>query len=72
MRQTLLEAVRKHAEGHVAKHVANVEVYFNQPVGVGEHPDIIEAIEMELEQIAKYQDQLDVLDQHFGNQPERV
>jgi hypothetical protein len=72
MRQTLLEAVRKHAEGHVAKHVANVEVYLNQPVGVGEHPDIIEAIEMELEQIAKYQDQLDVLDQHFGNQPERV
>jgi len=72
MRQTLLEAVRKHAEGHVAKHVANVEVYLNQPVGVGEHPDIIEAIEMELEHIAKYQDQLDVLDQHFGNQPERV
>ena len=72
MRKTLLEAVRKHAEGHVAKHVANVEVYLNQPVGVGEHPDIIEAIEMELEQIAKYQDQLDVLDQHFGNQPERV
>lgn len=72
MRQTLLEAVRKHAEGHVAKHVANVEVYLNQPVGVGEHPDIVEAIEMELEQIAKYQDQLDVLDQHFGNQPERV
>jgi len=72
MRQKLLEAVRKHAEGHVAKHVANVEVYLNQPVGVGEHPDIIEAIEMELEQVAKYQDQLDILDQHFADHPERV
>jgi hypothetical protein len=72
MRQKLLEAVRKHAEGHVAKHVANVEVYLNQPVGVGEHPDIIEAVEMELEQIAKYQDQLDILDQYFADHSERV
>ena len=44
MRNILLQAVRKHAEGHVAKHVANVEVYLNQSVGIGEHSDIIEAI----------------------------
>ena len=61
----LLNAVRKHAEGHIAKHKANVLVYLNNPAGIGEHSDIIEAIEVELEQIAKYQDQLDVLDTHF-------
>ena len=61
----LLDAVRKHAEGHIAKHKANVLVYLNNPAGIGEHSDIIEAIEVELEQIAKYQDQLDVLDTHF-------
>ena len=61
----LLDAVRKHAEGHIAKHKANVLVYLNNPAGIGEHSDIIEAIEIELEQIAKYQDQLDVLDTHF-------
>lgn len=65
MRNTLLQAVRKHAEGHVAKHVANVEVYLNQSVGIGEHSDIIEAIEVELEEIAKYQDQIDMLDKYF-------
>lgn len=65
MRNILLQAVRKHAEGHVAKHVANVEVYLTQSVGIGEHSDIIEAIEMELEQISKYQDQIDILDQYF-------
>ena len=61
----LLDAVRKHAEGHIAKHKANVLVYLNNPAGIGEHSDIIEAVEVELEQIAKYQDQLDVLDKHF-------
>ena len=63
----LLDAVRKHAEGHIAKHKANVLVYLNQTVGIGEHSDIIETIEKELEQIAKYQDQIDMLDKHFSD-----
>lgn len=65
MRNRLLEATKKHAEGHVAKHVANVEVYLNQSVGIGEHSDIIESIEQELEQIAKYQDHIDILEKYF-------
>ena len=63
----LLDAVRKHAEGHIAKHKANILVYLNQTVGIGEHSDIIETIEKELEQIAKYQDQIDMLDKHFSD-----
>jgi hypothetical protein len=67
MRQILLNAVRSHARGHIDKHVANVEVYLNNPAGIGEHSDIIEAIEIELKAIAEYQDQLDVLDKYFPN-----
>jgi len=66
-RELLLNAVKKHAEGHVAKHVANVEVYLNQSVGIGEHSDIIESIEQELEEIAKYNDQLEVLEKYITN-----
>jgi len=65
MRNVLLEAVIKHAEGHIAKHRANVEVYLNQPVGVGEHPDIIQAIEMELAEIGKYEEQIELLQKYF-------
>jgi len=65
MRDILLKAVKSHAQGHIDKHVANIEVYFNQPVGIGEHSDIIEAIEIELEEIAKYQDQLDIIEKYF-------
>jgi undecaprenyl pyrophosphate synthase len=66
-RELLLNAVKKHAEGHIAKHVANVEIYLNQSVGIGEHSDIIEAIEQELEEIAKYNDQIEVLEKYIEN-----
>lgn len=65
MKEILLNALKEHAKGHIAKHKANIEVYLNSTTGIGEHPDIIEAMEMELEHIAKYQDQLDVIEKYF-------
>ena len=65
MREILLDALRKHAEGHVAKHKANVEVYLNSTTGIGEHPDIVEAMEAEIMEIAKYDDVLEMLDKYF-------
>ena len=67
----LLDALRKHAEGHIAKHKANVLVYLNNPVGVGEHPDIIDTMEKEMLEIAKYQDVIDMLDQHFAEEEQK-
>ena len=61
MRDKLLEAFKSHAKGHVDKHVANIEVYLHNPAGVGEHPDIIEAIETEMEEVAKYHDMLEMI-----------
>ena len=65
MRETLIKAAVSHAQGHINKHLANIEVYMNNPVGVGEHPDIMEAIEMELEQVAKYDDQVEMIKKYF-------
>ena len=45
MRDQIIEAVKKHAEGHIAKHKANVEVLLEKNVGVAEHPDTLETIE---------------------------
>ena len=66
MRPILLEALKQHAMGHIAKHKANLEVYLNQPVGIGEHPDIIEAMEAEIDEIAKYHDQLEVIQKYLN------
>ena len=67
MRQTLIKALRQHAIGHIEKHKANVEVYLRNPAGIGEHNDIIEAMEEELNQMAHYEDQLEVLDKYFAD-----
>ena len=65
MRDQIIKALLAHAQGDIAKHKANVEVYLNSPVGIGEHSDVMGAIEEELNMIAKYQDQVDVIQKHF-------
>ena len=65
MREQLIKALQAHAQGDIAKHRANVEVYLTSPVGIGEHSNIVEAIEEELNMIAKYQDQIDVINKYF-------
>jgi len=65
MRKQMIEALKAHAQAHIDKHKMNVEVYLNNPVGVGEHPQIMDSIEKELDEIATYMDQLEVLNKHF-------
>jgi|TARA_B100000029_G_scaffold250226_1_gene247209 hypothetical protein len=65
MREQIIKALLAHAQGDIAKHKANVEVYLTNPVGIGEHSNVLEAIEEELNMIAKYQDQIDVIQKYF-------
>tara|TARA_B100001029_G_C14783893_1_gene298034 strand:+ start:338 stop:547 length:210 start_codon:yes stop_codon:yes gene_type:complete len=65
MREKMISALLAHAQGDIQKHKMNVEVYLNNPVGIGEHSDIMEAIENELNMIAKYEDQVMVIKKHF-------
>ena len=65
MRDQMIKALLAHAQGDIAKHKANVEIYLTNPVGIGEHSNIMEAIEEELNMIAKYQDQIDMIQKHF-------
>ncbi|HAW03597.1 MAG TPA: hypothetical protein DCW83_02865 [Saprospirales bacterium] len=65
MREMLIQAVRAHASGHVQKHKANVEVFLANAVGVGEHPDVLDSIEKELDEMARYNDQIEMIDKYF-------
>jgi len=62
MKEDLLRALIAHAHGEFTYHKANVNVYLNNPVGIGEHPDVMGAITSELHEVAKWQDVLDVLE----------
>ena len=65
MREQIIKALLAHAQGDIAKHKANVEIYLTNPAGIGEHSNVLEAIEQELNMIAKYQDQVDVIQKYF-------
>ena len=65
---TLLEAIKKHNEGKIALHKANVAIYLKNPAGIGEHSDIAESVEAELLKIAEAQDVIDMIDRHFTSE----
>lgn len=53
MNEYLLNALVKKLEGEIAMHKANIRVYMNNPAGIGEHPQILEAIETEVSKLAE-------------------
>ena len=59
LRNRMIDALVKHLEGKVAYHKANVEVYLQNPAGIGEHPDVMEALTEEVKQVTEYQDILE-------------
>ena len=65
MRDTILKAFKSHAQGHIDKHIANVEILLQKPMGIAEHPDVIETIEKEVRIIADYDDLLQMVNKYF-------
>ena len=59
----LLEALVKKLEGEVEIAKANILVYTRNPVGIGEHPEVVEAIESQVSKIAEAQDKIDTIKQ---------
>ena len=74
MRELLIGAARTYYVGIINKHIANVEVLLNNPVGISgvddKHQDIQEAIEVELGKIADYHDKLEMLQKFFTKKAE--
>ena len=69
LRAQIIEALSADAQGNIAKAKANVEVYLHQPVGIGEHPDVLAAIQDQLDIIAHEEERLEVIQKHFTEHP---
>ena len=61
MKNQLNKAVLMHAHGVQELAKTNILVYMNRPVGIGEHSDIVEAIQAELDKMATAQDRIDMM-----------
>ena len=64
--ELIIEAARKQAEGEVAVHLANIQVYQTMPAGIGEHSDVTEAVIAELDKLAAAEDRLSMIDKYFN------
>ena len=67
LRQQMINAARKHAEAEIELHKTNIEVYTQNVVGIGEHSDIIETIQKELDAMATADDRLEMLNKYFND-----
>lgn len=60
LRTRMIESTISHLQGKISYHKANLEIYLQNPAGIGEHSDVMEAFENELKQIAEYEDMLEI------------
>ena len=70
MRDIMLAALKSFYVGNINRHIANVEVYLRMPVGIGEHSDIQESIDKEIEKIAQFDDRLAMITKYFERRQE--
>ena len=61
MKRQMIQALKNHAIANIHLHKTKVDVYFANPAGIGEHSDIMEAIQSELDKIAVHEDRLSIL-----------
>tara|TARA_B100001778_G_scaffold271391_1_gene233348 strand:+ start:228 stop:431 length:204 start_codon:yes stop_codon:yes gene_type:complete len=65
MRREMLDALKALAIGNIKKAKMNIEVYLANPVGIGEHPDVLGAIQEQIDLIAKEEERLEVIKKYL-------
>ena len=67
LKEQLVKAARMHAEGELERAKTNIMVYMNNATGIGEHSDIVEAIQEELDKMAHAEDRIEMLEKYFSS-----
>jgi|TARA_Y100000994_G_C15418344_1_gene328889 CO dehydrogenase nickel-insertion accessory protein CooC1 len=68
MRRAILNALRAKYEAEIAEADATANIYLDNSVGIGEHPQHIEEVDKLIEKIANAKEKIDVLEEF---EPER-
>jgi len=63
MRRAILEALKARYEAEIAEADATINIYLDNPVAIGEHPQHIEEVNKLIEKIANAKEKIDVLDE---------
>jgi len=63
MRRAILDALRARYEAEIAEADATANIFLDNSVGIGEHPQHIEEVNKQIEKIANAKEKLDVLEE---------
>ena len=63
----LMKALITKLEGEIEVAKANILVYTRNPAGIGEHPDVVQAVESQIEIIAHAEDKICAIREHFSS-----
>jgi hypothetical protein len=65
LRKDILNALIADSEGKIQKARINTEVYLHNPVGIGEHSDVLASIQDQLDVISHEEERIQVLTKYF-------
>ena len=68
MRNEILKALKASSEGNIEKARLNIEIYLKNPVGIGEHPDVLAAIIDQVDLISKEEERIEVIKKYFDDE----
>tara|TARA_Y100000592_G_C5378778_1_gene272341 strand:- start:286 stop:519 length:234 start_codon:yes stop_codon:yes gene_type:complete len=66
----MVNGIKKELEGKRDQQLANLKIYLENPVGVGEHSDIGAEVVSLLEKIDQYDSLLETIDKYIQEAPE--
>ena len=67
MKKQLVQALKTKYNADYQMHKANLDIYLNNPVGIGEHPQHFEEMDKLVESITAARDKLEVLNKEYPN-----
>jgi hypothetical protein len=71
-RELLLKALQSQYQGQMDVALANISVYKNYPAGIGEHPDICEALDTQIEKYATAKEKFDAVADILGQTSQKT
>ena len=65
MKEQLVHALKTKYDADYQMHKANLDIYLNNPVGIGEHPQHFEEMDKLVESMTAASDKLEVLNEEY-------
>ena len=71
-RESLLKALASQYQGEMDIAMANINVYQNNPAGIGEHPDVVQALDTQIEKYANAKEKFEAVQDLLNDRPQKT